>query len=69
MKKILILTINFYQIFISSILKRVFGIQKMCRYSPTCSEYAKMQIDKKGVLEGLGKSAIRVLSCQPFINF
>jgi len=56
MKKILILTINFYQGFMSSTLKNILGLQKMCRYSPTCSEYTKIQIDKKGVFRGLGKS-------------
>lgn len=69
MKKILILTINFYQSFISTILKNILGINKMCRYSPTCSEYAKIQIKKEGIFRGFGKSAIRILRCQPFFNF
>jgi uncharacterized protein len=66
MKKILIFTINFYQNFISVILKNVLGINRMCRYSPTCSEYAKIQIKKEGILKGFGKFAIRIIRCQPF---
>jgi len=69
MKAILILTINFYQSIVSAILKNIFGMQKMCRYSPTCSEYAKIQVSKEGVFKGLGKSAIRILRCQPLISF
>jgi len=66
MKKTLILIINFYQDFISIMLKNILGINKMCRYSPTCSEYAKIQINKQGIFRGFGKSVIRILRCQPF---
>jgi len=66
MKKILLLTINFYQKFISVLLKNTLGVNGMCRYSPTCSEYAKKMIKKEGVFRGLSKSAVRILSCRPF---
>ena len=66
MSKVLILTINFYQNFISATLKNILGIDRMCRFSPTCSEYAKQTIAQKGIFEGLGKSMIRILRCQPF---
>jgi uncharacterized protein len=69
MKTILVLTIDFYQNFISSTLKNILGVSRMCRFSPTCSQYAKMQIEKFGIIKGFGKSAIRLLSCQPFIKF
>jgi len=68
MKKILITTIKFYQAFVSVILKNIFGVSRMCRFSPTCSEYAKITIKKDGALIGLKKSAIRILKCQPFFN-
>ncbi|OGH51629.1 MAG: hypothetical protein A3H17_02095 [Candidatus Levybacteria bacterium RIFCSPLOWO2_12_FULL_37_14] len=68
MKKILISIIDVYQAFMSSILKNILGVNKMCRLSPTCSEYAKIAINKEGILRGLRKSAIRILSCQPFTN-
>lgn len=68
MKKFLILIIGFYQSFISVILKNILGIDRMCRFSPTCSEYAKITISKEGVLTGIKKSTIRILKCQPFSN-
>lgn len=66
MKKFLLLIINFYQSFVSATLKNILGINKMCRLNPTCSEYAKIAINKEGVFHGLQKSAIRILKCQPF---
>lgn len=68
MKKTSILIINFYQSFISVVLKNILGIDKMCRFSPTCSEYAKTTINKEGVLVGVRKSASRILRCQPFFS-
>jgi uncharacterized protein len=69
MKKILVLAIGFYQTFVSMALKNILGVNGMCRFSPTCSEYAKIAINKNGVFAGLQKSAIRILRCQPFIKF
>lgn len=66
MRKALILIINFYQIFISGVLKNILGINKMCKFSPTCSEYARTAISQEGVFAGLKKSTIRILKCQPF---
>jgi len=68
MKKILLLLISFYQNLVSTLLKNILGINKMCRFSPTCSEYAKRTISKEGVLSGLKKSTIRILRCQPFFS-
>ncbi|MCL5439138.1 MAG: membrane protein insertion efficiency factor YidD [Patescibacteria group bacterium] len=68
MKKILFFLIDFYQKIISAILKNLLGVNKFCRYTPTCSEYAKISIQKKGVLKGSYFSILRILSCQPFFN-
>lgn len=68
MRFFLISIIDIYQAFISSTLKNILGVDRMCRLSPTCSEYAKIVIKKKGIFQGLRKSAIRILSCQPFKN-
>jgi uncharacterized protein len=68
MKKILIFLINTYQSVFSSLIKNVLGVNRMCRFSPTCSEYAKREISKNGIFLGLGKSTIRILRCQPFVN-
>jgi hypothetical protein len=37
-----------------------------CRFTPTCSEYAKQAIEKYGLWRGLRLSALRLLRCQPF---
>jgi putative membrane protein insertion efficiency factor len=66
MKKILIKTIDFYQIFISSALHQLFGVKNACRHEVTCSQYAKSSILEKGVLVGSYLSFARLLKCQPF---
>ena len=44
MKKIILKLINLYQI-------TPLSSHKMCRFTPTCSEYAKQAITKYGVLK------------------
>jgi uncharacterized protein len=64
-KRFLLLMIDIYQILLSPIVKQFLGTSRMCRYSPTCSEFAKNAIEEQGVLRG-GKSALRrLLSCHP----
>ena len=38
----------------------------MCRYQPTCSEYALAALDEYGPGKGLYLTLRRVLCCQPF---
>jgi uncharacterized protein len=66
MKKLMVGSIAFYQHIISPLLTQILGVQYICRYSPTCSEYTKQAIQKKGVIIGLYLGAKRILSCQPF---
>ncbi len=66
MKKIIINSISIYQTIISVILKNLLGVNKFCRFSPTCSEYAKKEINKKGVVKGLALSFLRISRCHPF---
>jgi putative membrane protein insertion efficiency factor len=66
MKNLLIKIIESYQAFFSIFIKSMLGIKSSCRFSPTCSEYAKVSISKHGVLKGGKLSAIRILKCQPF---
>ena len=49
-----------YKRWISPLLPRA------CRFSPTCSEYARIAVLKYGVLTGGAKALGRVLRCQPF---
>ena len=37
-----------------------------CKYYPSCSEYAKQSILKKGAIKGSFKSIFRVIRCNPF---
>lgn len=66
MKKTIILIINFYQTFISSLIHQLTGTKDVCRFDVTCSQYAKNSIYKFGVLKGAYLSFIRILKCQPF---
>lgn len=58
MKKILITLINWYQ-------KIPFSSHKMCRFTPTCSEYAKEAITEYGSLKGSFLAIKRILRCNP----
>jgi putative membrane protein insertion efficiency factor len=58
MKRIMLYLVSFYQKYISII----FGYGS-CRYYPTCSEYAKWQIDNNNIFKALLFSVIRILRC------
>ena len=60
MKRALISMITFYQKKISPMH------QPCCRFTPTCSTYAKQAIEKYGALKGSGLAARRILRCHPF---
>ena len=57
---LLILPIRFYQLYISPLLG------PSCRFTPTCSEYAKQAIMKYGPIKGLGLAIWRILRCNPW---
>lgn len=65
MKKLIIFLITIYQKILSYTLKNLLGIKAFCRYSPTCSEYAKQSIAKYGIIKGGWMAILRILSCQP----
>ena len=37
-----------------------------CRFTPTCSEYAKQALKKHGPIKGLGLAIWRILRCNPW---
>lgn len=63
MKKILIFLIEKYQKHISFFLESK-GIK--CKFYPSCSEYMKQAIIKKGTFKGLCLGIKRILKCNPF---
>ena len=60
MKKILSVLIRGYQLAISS------WLPPMCRYTPSCSEYAILAINKHGIIKGVFLSIKRILRCNPW---
>lgn len=68
MKQITLFLLTFYQQYISILLRQLVGTNTVCRYSPTCSEYAKMVVEKHGFVKGVSLAAIRILSCQPWVT-
>ena len=58
-QKLLLGLIKIYQNFISPMSMGV------CRFQPTCSEYAYQAIKKFGPLKGLSLSSKRILKCHP----
>ena len=63
MKKLSLLIINFYQGFISVSLKNILGVDRMCRFSPTCSEYTKQMVRQHGVF-GILLGIKRIGACR-----
>ena len=59
MKKLLIGLINLYQ-------ATPLGSHKMCRFTPTCSQYMKEAIERYGSWKGLKIGIKRILRCHPF---
>lgn len=59
MKKVLIYLIRIYQI-------TPFIGHKMCRFTPTCSEYMIEAIERFGVIKGVKMGIKRIRRCRPY---
>ncbi len=68
MKKVIIILLTGYQAIISPLLHQLLGMKTLCRYSFSCSAYAKQVILTEGVLRGGKKAVGRLLSCHPFTH-
>ncbi|MBU1104856.1 membrane protein insertion efficiency factor YidD [Candidatus Parcubacteria bacterium] len=67
MKKLVILLIRLYQKLLSfetGVLSIIFP-QKICRFTPSCSQYTIDAITKYGILHGGIKGVRRILRCNP----
>lgn len=60
MSKLIIILIRFYQKFISPLCPGV------CRYRPTCSQYAIEAIKIHGPIKGVWLSCKRICRCHPW---
>lgn len=58
MKKMLTILIRSYQLITQ-------GMPKVCRFYPSCSEYAIQAIEKYGIIRGGIKAFIRIMKCNP----
>lgn len=36
-----------------------------CRFTPTCSEYARLSLIRHGLVQGSARAVLRLLRCQP----
>ena len=59
-KKLFILPVRFYQLFLSPL------IGSNCRFQPTCSAYMIQSIEEWGVLKGLWLGLKRIVKCHPW---
>ncbi len=69
MKKILLKLIRFYQRFPPfhwPIFRILFMSDKVCRFRPTCSDYAYQAVEKYGILKGMFLGLRRVMRCHPW---
>jgi len=60
MTRLLVFLLELYKRRVSPLLPRA------CRFSPTCSEYARLALLKHGLLRGGLLATGRLLRCQPF---
>lgn len=60
MKRLFILLIKFYRLFLSPLKPPT------CRFIPTCSEYALIAFERYGIVKGGYLTAKRILKCHPF---
>lgn len=61
-RKALSAPIRFYRRYLSRLKP------PMCRFHPTCSEYALEAIERHGVLRGCALAAWRILRCNPLVK-
>ena len=64
MKEIILWVLKFYKKFLSPVLENTFG--RACRFTPTCSEYTIIALERFGAKKGLAISLKRFIKCHPW---
>ena len=62
LKKLLLWLLDLFVIYARPFL----GPKGVCRFTPTCSQYAKQAITKHGAFKGSYLSVKRLFKCHPF---
>lgn len=62
LKNLLLFTLKAFMLLVRPLL----GPKGVCRFQPTCSQYAKQAIEKHGAVKGTWLALRRVLKCHPF---
>lgn len=60
MKGLLLFLIDAYRRFLSPLLPR------SCRFTPSCSSYARTAVERFGALRGSGLALKRIMRCNPW---
>ena len=67
MKRIFGIFVSLYQVFLSRSVRLLFG--PGCRFTPSCSEYAKKAVEIHGIFYGTLLTVKRLLKCHPWGSF
>ncbi len=62
LRRMALFLLSFFMLLVRPLL----GPRGVCRFTPTCSQYAKEAITKYGALKGGWLAVRRVLRCHPF---
>jgi putative membrane protein insertion efficiency factor len=46
----------------------LFKNSRMCKFTPTCSNYSRMALEKYGIAKGSAMTGMRLLRCSPFTD-
>jgi len=69
MKRAILGLIRFYQKYLSldtGLVRNVLPVGKICRFTPTCSQYTYDAIERYGIIYGLWLGLGRIIRCNPW---
>jgi len=68
-KKLILRLIRFYQKtkwFHGTLARQLFLTDRVCRFTPTCSQYTYQAVEKYGAIKGLWLGLKRIIRCHPW---